>query len=863
MDKNVHIAIQIEHKDDSVNHGEGAISYSDYQWGNSRFLYHSNPNNEHVLFKDCNTTGIEEMMSDIIIRGKDKNNLYDPSLVYLYQFDDDGNAFYSDQVINKWKEWIKTNGSKTKPHLLYTYENGLEIGVTPFFHEHTVFTTVRFTGDKVDYANIGKLTEALLEQFVNIENNLTFRVIKLYDKCMKAAHEMHLSDINQDAVLTDIWGRLTDTHGVVQGILDWLPNIEYFKYPSVGYDINLAGSDPNYLYKYVLSCSDLTPAYKTSVACETAPVSYSELAHTRDGILMKAMIKSFATTTYTRRDIVDAQWGGQNGGASFSANPTTPVEAASNPFGDADNYVRRVTGSVSTTLRSGLRDDVYIDMPWLQVYVDCYTYSGSHVKTVTGTWDRGGTTLHLGKHELNGTFGFSANLGGDYRCRVRVKIFWGTFGSWTDEVLIAYFGLSRGNNSGGYFNLNKFIFDGKSNRVLTRYELESASKYEKSTYINGTLYGWSASFNPPLGPDKQHSFEVPRSANYHYTRWYGRFINSKEPVQSVSWMNESKTGVTDMSGSLHFPDAHKYSIITSFNFTATYYGQKAVYVQDTYNTPYLFAPIHNDCTIMLRGGYRYKLISDCRALNIRQVGVHKMGVGVINIVCKGSTLFYGDMLKLQSDFILKSSGTRRSYRMMTMGQPPSLFKLASGVPNPELTTTVRRSRRSLVSPLHTKPEAETGMGYITSINLIDASRLDEVTNKWVIIKTGNNKTVEFKLPHITTTAWKQVYNKDGQRVYAILENEYLYFMTYYIDRVDSIVIQYSQGNTMELVLKDTDSGLITHAFELNPYKPENSIPVSVDDKTYYLEVTSEKPNKDNEEPVVLRDEKDEIIGYLK
>lgn len=281
MNKNVRIAFQLRHKDDSNSKGIGDLSYSDFQWNKRRYLYHSNGNNEYVLFKDSITDSIHQMIGDIIVRGKDKEILNDPCLVYLYQFDDNGNSYYSDQVNQKWKDWMKANHSKTKPHQLYTYTDGLEVGCTPILHEKCVFTTVRFTGDTSDYADIGKLSEALINQFINIENNLTLRVIKLYDYCMKVAHDLHLLDINQDVKLVNIWDRMSNVMGQADEVANWIPTIDYYMDKTKEYEINLSTSDPNYLYKYnLISPSKKSPVYRTTIAAEKSGTSSSVASFT-------------------------------------------------------------------------------------------------------------------------------------------------------------------------------------------------------------------------------------------------------------------------------------------------------------------------------------------------------------------------------------------------------------------------------------------------------------------------------------------------------------------------------------------------------------------------------------------------------
>lgn len=868
MNKNVRIAFQLRHKDDIMNMGIGELSFSDYQWDKRRYLYHSNGSNEYVLFKDEITDDIKHTFDTIIV-DKDSETLHDPCLVFLYQYDDKGNATYSDQVCQKWKDWMKVNYGKTKPHQLYTYTDGLEVGCTPYLHEKCVFTTVRFTGDTSDYADIGKLTEALINQFINIENNLTFRVMKLYDNCMKIAHDLHLLDVNQDARLTECWSKLADSNGIVDEVDAWVTALDYYKAPPKTYTLNLNTSDPHYLYKYKLhaGAKDKAPVFSTSVAPnEVDPTPYAEIRHTRAGLTLKGLFNRNEITDYIRRDLDPySSWNQASAKVDFVRNPTVPVEAITPTFGDNDNQCDYVSGTVTTTLRPDIDERAYADMPWLQVFIDCYNFSGMKIKTVNGVWDENrSTTLTLQKGRLAGNYTWSANLNGYFQVKVRVKAFWGTFGSWSNEVKLSYVACDGDDNSGGGpFSINKYIFNNQSNRVLTRVVLHDASKYERNIIINGRGYGWGWTGN--ITWDDNATFSIPGSSNWHYTSWFGRIFakpgcNYECADWWTRWSSFRKTGTRNETGALNFPDAENYSLLTSVNSTVKYSGLKAFYRDDTYNTPYLFAPITKDCSIMVRGGDTYKLISDCQDLIMTQIGVFKLEVGSIGIQYN-DTMYYGDSLILDQDIIIKSFKTNRMYRLETLGNPPSIEKIASGVYNSDVSKNVRKFRRSS-SPKDIKPATETGMGYIACINLIRENRLDEYRNKWLEMTLNNGEpSINIKIGYISDTEWTELYNKDNKRVYAIVEDTSLYIMTYYIDNVDAFYLYHEVGNTMELLLRDIDTGLITQSYGLLPYRSELGIPVSVNGSMYYLESTDEKP--EDEDPIVLSDKNGENVRYLK
>ena len=873
MNKNVRIAFQLRHKDDSNNKGIGDLSYSDFQWNKRRYLYHSNGSNEYVLFKDSITDSIHQMIGDIIVRGKDKEILNDPCLVYLYQFDDNGNSYYSDQVNQKWKDWMKVNHERTKPHQLYTYVNGLEVGCTPILHEKCVFTTVRFTGDTSDYADIGKLSEALINQFINIENNLTLRVIKLYDHCMKIAHDLHLLDTNQDAKLVQIWDRMTDVMGQVDEVANWIPTIDYYKSPPKRYEINLSTSDPAYMYKYKLTNgdkSDKTPMFETSIACESAgrPIPFAELTHTKDGNLLSAFFSYGAETEYTRRDLIDGAWSASIN-ASFSRNPSVPVYYDSAKLGDSDNQVSNVSGSVTVNHRGDVPDAAYHEMPWMEVYFECYNFGGALVKTISGKWDiNGSTRLVLSNRSmLAGTYSFKGALSGYYAVKTRLRVFWGTFGSWTDEVKLCYFSLARGNNSGGTWRINDYIFNGQSNRILTRCQLHGASKYEKNVIINGRGYGWGGNINPPITWNSNGTFGAPGSADHWDASFYGK-IYAKPGCNFIckDFHNVGVSGTRDVSSSVHYPDAANYSILTVANLHVSYSGRKAKYSQDWYNTPSLYAPVANDCTVMMRGGSKYQLISYCQNLVPSQIGVMKVDVGTIGVTYK-NTKYYGRELYMSQDFIITGRKSGRSYKLDTIGNPPTIKRIVSGVPSPDTSKIVRQ--RSLMSvypndPVLIKPEPETGMGYITKLMLYPRDILEEFSNKWLTIYCSDNTEISFKIGYISNEEWTSLYNNDKQRVYGIVRESVLYVMTYYIDTT-KIVINHQSGNTMEFILRDYETNEITHSFSLLPYKPENGIPVKVGNDTYYLELSLNDDEIDSEsaDPVVFRDAHDKLIGYLK
>ena len=861
MNKNVRIAIKLAHKDDSISESAGSIAYSDYQWNDRRFLHLANGNNEWLLFKDENTDDIADLIKDIIQIGNTNDLIPEPCLTFVYQFDERGNATYSADVIDKWREHMDIKRDDIKPYVWNIFD-GLRVQLIPIYHERLVISTVTLDSG-VQYDDIGKATEALMNKFVNIENNLTFRVVKIYDKCMKIAHDLHLLDVNQDVRLTDLWGRIINYNGVMDEIWKWLPNVDMYQHPAVQRSIDLSTSDSSYLYKYVLTDTNNDnpiPVFNTVISCEsTSPAVTGELLHTRRGILMNSFINKSNITNYIRRDMNPYSGWTSKVAAAFKSNPKVPTDHLSSLTGNNDNQINKISGNVKLDYRKDVADFAYRDMPWIQVIAECYNFNGTKLKTVYGIWEKNNSNkLNVDKSMLSGTFNFNINLNGYYAVKLLLRVFWGTFNSWTDEVEIAYFGLARGNNSGGTFDLNTYIFDGKKNRILTRYALIDASKYEKSTTINGVTYGWSANFNPPITYNTKAKFSVPGSANYHYTRWYGKFINADEPVQRVEYNNLGRTKVVDMSGSMHYyRTAQNYSLLTSVTLNATMSGLKANYVSDTYNTPFIYPPITKDCTIMLRGGSRYLVTSHCKNLKMTQTGVYKVEVGTIRSGFLNS-IFYGNDVVMSQDMIIHGkSGV--GYKFDIFGNEPKISKLASSVPNPKYS---RNSNAILtIDGLEDKPENETGIGYMTIVDLAREYRLEETSHNVIELVTDDG-SIESRIPFNETETWKNFYNSyDGkQRGYFVVRGRYLYIMTYYIN-VKKVIVKNVQGNTLELLLRDGSTNDVVTAFPLLTEKPANSVTIEFRNSKYYIELSNE--NDSNRTSVVLSDINGHNTMFLK
>lgn len=100
----------------------------------------------------------------------------------------------------------------------------------------------------------------------------------------------------------------------------------------------------------------------------------------------------------------------------------------------------------------------------------------------------------------------------------------------SDEFCILQFTLNRGNNSGGTFNMDKYLFRESDYITLTKVELYTASKYEWSGTLiteNGNI-GFGAGetkLSKELSKKDNVSLYVPGSADYWGARFYGYIFN--------------------------------------------------------------------------------------------------------------------------------------------------------------------------------------------------------------------------------------------------------------------------------------------------------------------------------------------------
>lgn len=98
------------------------------------------------------------------------------------------------------------------------------------------------------------------------------------------------------------------------------------------------------------------------------------------------------------------------------------------------------------------------------------------------------------------------------------------------EFCILQFSLARGNNSGGTFDMSRYLFRNSDYIVLTKIELYSASTYEWSGSLSTNIgefsfRGGTTILNKELKKENNIKLNVPNSADHWGARFYGYVIN--------------------------------------------------------------------------------------------------------------------------------------------------------------------------------------------------------------------------------------------------------------------------------------------------------------------------------------------------
>ena len=880
--KNVRIAIQLQHKDDNISVNSGTIAYKPYSAkADSKVLYYANGSNEWLMFKDSgeNTDNIKDVIDNIIdfgsgnkpsVRKINSVNVEStiPSLTFMYQFDDNGNAFYSEQVVDKWKDWMKYTHEHTKPMIICVQYGGVIMELTPMMHSKCVMTSVRLDGDTKDYKDIGELTEALIDRYVSIENNLTYRIVKLYDRCVKVLHDWKLKDVNQDAKLTALWSDLSDTDVKVEVTKQWIEENGIYQKPAPkDYVLMLSTSDPNYLYKYVfeeIMERDVSPVFYTTIATEkVTPVPMAELTHTRNGVLLDGFFSSDSPKTEVTTTSKKAVLWTDTVNAQFISNPSAPTIHSTGMFSDPYKSVESVEGSVSFEYLRDVPVNAFREMPWIIVSVECYDSRGVHIKTVDGVWELNGSTkLELNAYMLIGRQKFKADLNGGYAVKTKLKVFWGKFGSWTNEIRLCSFSVDSTAIGNGLWSVNDYIFNEQPNRVLTRCELVYAS-HNQSIMINNKDLGAGGSVEPNIVWNDNAIFGAPRGTVNWKANFYGVIYDQDGCNFDISdFDNLVRRSIINMKDQANYLDAHNRGILTSVSLSISYNGSETTENTETINIPYIYPPLDSDCTVMLRGGVDYRVISECQSIATRQVGIMKIISDVVVEKYK-NVKYYGNDLIMTEDFIITGKN-RSGYKLDVAGNPPINKRIASGAPDNDrsIVTRSKAFRRASSEPYVIKPKDETGMGLISRVNLVREFRLDEVRNKRMMIEETNGDISEFNFEYISDNKWSLLYvdKRRYKRVYGIIVDKiWLHVMTYHMN-VKRVSIYNVESNTLEFILRDSITNEITHRYPLLVDKPEKYIPVEYDGKPYYIEMSDESSIAD---PVLIQDKIGNKLGYLK
>lgn len=795
---------------------------------------------------------------------------HDPSLQFICMFDNSGNYTYGGtDVINQFKAYYREHYEEMKPYIVNVKTDGVNTQLIPWLSEHMVFTELTFEGEQ--FRDVGKLIEKMMNVIVRDQNNIFVRMNTLYKNTTKFIKK-HLEDnAVQEVMLLDIWGQLADLWSHVLSIEEWIPLTDILKPNPINNELDLTKFDSEYMYKYKI-VPDENKLYDSNSSSHWEPViefhgysptdnSHMEGVVASSGQLMNGFISKSELTEYTRREVRTnetlANCAAQ--GYSFGSDPLTPVTYTGPMMGDADNLYRTLSGSVTCKRRSDVPVDAYVTYPWIQMQIDCYNVAGTLVKTVNAVFSNSGSQrqpVNFNGSDL--TFNWTANLGGAYRYKYKLMCYWGTFGAWTDEVQLCYWGLDRGNNSGGTWRINQYIFNNQSNRVLTRCQLHDASKYEKNVIINGKGYGWGGNVTPNIDWDDNGTFGAPGSANYWYASFYGK-IFEKPGCDFIckDYHNVGVSGTRDMKNSLHYGSgqAATLSVMTTATVNATSgVGDKAYYVQDKYKTPSFYFPDSGEYSILIRGARRYQFVTSL-PVQFLQYGTFQVDVDTYNMDLN-NTAHYGQILKKTQDIVIQ--GNKSSYKIAVLGTPDSQDVINSGAPNKERRATLVRSKRSVGD----KPENESGVGELTIIPIPYGRLFDDGENHNLYVRIeGTQLTFALEIRLIITdyTEYQEIYNYKNIRVYMKIVDSDVYFMTYQVGvkRIEIIAKTDFSLSFNFMNLDDT----VAESYPLTKEKnSEKALAFDIKGKEYYLNLSKEAPQVD--EPTKILDKDNRIVGYL-
>lgn len=805
------------------------------------------------------------------------SELHDPSLQFMCKFDPSGNYTYTGtDVIDQFKKDYRENYDKYKPYILEVKKDGVRHKVIPYMSEHCVFTELTFENE--NFRDVGKLVEKMMKVLVRDQNNIFVRANKVYTETTKFI-KAHLElNAQQEVKLLDIWAAIADFWSQVLNIEEWLPKTDILKPKPKIQELDLTRFESTRMYKYRV-VPDKTALLSDSDTDHWEPVLwFHALSPTDDsqmhgmcsstGQLMHGYINKSEVTDYIRREVrqneVLATGGAYN--QQFVSDPLSPKEFTGPMMGDADNLYRTLNGTVVCRRRADVPTDAYRTTPWIQVQIECYNTIGVLQKTINAVFENSGSNrqpVNFNGQDL--TFKWNATLGGAYRYKYKLLVYWGTFTAWTDEIKLSYVTAGGSNNSGGRYSINTLLFNGQRNRILTRCQLHGASKYEKNVIINGRGYGWGGKVNPPIDWSNNGTFEVPGSANHWDASFYG--IIYEEPgcdFVCKDWgtkqWNYWVSGTRDERDKLHYGggQAEKLSIMTNLSMTITGIGDKAYYIPDIYKTPSFYFPEDGSYTFMVRGARRYQFISSLPT-KLLQHGTFEVVVGTYDMTLS-NTNHYGINYVKEDDIIIR--GNKSNYKINIAGHPDSESIINSGAPSRSARTELVRKKRSLRTSTD-KPYSEHGVGELTIVPIPYGHLFHDGQNHdiYLVITDKNGNKLSIDIPPFDFKEYQLIYRTSTERAYMRIEGSYVWIMTYGINvlRMEffSRVISNLEFQLIDVVTKDVAESIPL----MREKTSETSLAFEVGGKEYYINLSTEPPKTDAE-PVKILDKDNRIVGYL-
>lgn len=804
--------------------------------------------------------------------------LHDPSLQFMCKFDPSGNYTYTGtDVIDQFKKDYRENYDKYKPYILEVKRDGVRHKVIPYMSEHCVFTELTFENES--FRDVGKLVEKMMKVLVRDQNNIFVRANKVYTDTTKFIKSHLELNAQQEVKLLDIWASIADFWSQVLNIEEWIPKTDILKPKPKIQELDLTSFESTRMYKYRV-VPDTESLIADSDASHWEPVlwfhalsptdnSFMEGMCSSTGQLMHANINKSEVTDYIRREVRQNETLATGGpyNHSFVSDPLTPVTFTENMLGDEDNLYRTLSGTVICNRRTDVPPEAYINNPWIQVQIECYNTVGILQKTVDAIFETSGDKRQpVNFNGQNLTFKWNATLGGAYRYKAKLTVFWGAFGAWTDEIKLSYITAGGDNNSGGRYSIRDLIFNKQPNRVLTRCQLHGASKYEKNIILNGRGYGWGGNVNPPITWDNANQLEIPGSANHWDASFFGKIYEKPgcdficKDWGTKQW-NYWVSGTRDESGKLHYGggQAAKLSVMISVNMTVTGVGDKAYYVPDIYKTPSFYFPADGSYTFMVRGARRYQFISSL-PVRLLQHGTFEVEVGTFDMTLN-NTNYYGINYVKEEDIIIR--GNSRNYKIRIIGEPDSEKVINSGAPSQSARTTLVRKKRSLRSASD-KPDAEYGVGELTIVPIPYGHLFTDGQNHDIYLTITEKDGTKLDIPvpvYEYNGTYQEIYNEDKRRVYMKIEGSYVWVMTYGINVLRMEFFSRTISN-LEFQLVDTLSKEVAESIPLMKDKTsETSLAFEVGGKEYYINLTTEPP-QNMIEPIKILDNDNRIVGYL-